>query len=67
MAQVLTFQAAQLTGTTVVADTIAWQHSGGNTFVYINASNGSDTTTGTDMLIELLRNSALTSSNFLHN
>jgi hypothetical protein len=63
----LSFQAAQLSGSTVAKDTIAWKESGGNTFVYVNTSSNSEVVGGTDMMLQLNGNRALTTVDFLHN
>jgi len=49
----LCFQASRFTGGTLSADTIAWQVSGTNTFVYVNSSNAGETPGHAHMEIEL--------------
>jgi Ca2+-binding RTX toxin-like protein len=71
--------AGSLTATSLAADSVGWQVSNGNTFVYVNTSTGSETLNGTtgltDMKIELagvtwvtgLTNvTELTNGNILH-
>ena len=50
----------------VAADSIGWQNSGGNTFVYVNTSTGTESTSATNMKIELQGGVSLSSGNFLH-
>ena len=54
------------TATTIAADSVGWQTSGGNTLVYANTSNRTEALTATNMKIELQGNIALTSANFGH-
>ncbi len=51
-------------GGTLGAGSVGWQTSGGNTFVYVNASSGSQTLAGADMKVELLGSVRLGSSDF---
>jgi hypothetical protein len=53
-------------GTTIAADSIGSQASGGNTLVYVNSSGASEKLTATNMKIELQGSIALTTSNFVH-
>ena len=53
-ATALTFQSAQITAKTMASDTIGWQQSGGNIFLYVNTSNKIESLTSADMKIELL-------------
>ncbi len=55
-----------LSGSSIAADTIGWKTSGGNTFVYVNTSSGSESLTGANMKIELRGSVALTSANIAH-
>ena len=50
----------------LAAHTIGWQVSGGNTFVYVNTSAGSETLSGANMKIELQGIVPLSSGNFAH-
>lgn len=52
--------------TTLAADSLAWQTSGGNTFVYVNTSGASESLTATNMKVELQGSIALTTGNILH-
>ena len=64
----LSFQTAQLAAATnIPVDTIAWQRSGGNTFVYANTSASPEAVGGANMMIELAGSLTLTSANVLHN
>lgn len=54
------------TATSIAADSIGWQTSGGNTFVYVNTSSKSEALTSANMKIELLGTITLTSSDFVH-
>jgi hypothetical protein len=54
------------TGTAIAADSIGFQDSGGNTFVYVNATSASEKLTAASMKIELQGTIALTTSNFAH-
>ncbi|MGD0432151.1 MAG: SdrD B-like domain-containing protein [Acetobacteraceae bacterium] len=62
----LSFQSSQLVGDKVLKDSIAWQQSGKNTFVYVNTSGSTEVTGNTDMMIELNGNLKLTAANFVH-
>lgn len=53
-------------GTTLAADSVGWQTSGGNTFVYVNTSGTSESLTSTNMKIELAGSLRLTSSDIAH-
>lgn len=50
----------------LAADSIGWKSSGGNTFVYVNTSGGTQSLGATDMRIELLGSISLGSGNFVH-
>lgn len=63
----LNFQAAQLVGTSIPADAIAWQQSGANTFIYVNTTAGVLSLKNANMKIELNGGVALTASDVLHN
>ena len=56
--------AGQIRYGTLGAGSVGWQASGGDTFVYVNTSGGSEALTGTDMKMELLGSVKLGSSNF---
>jgi hypothetical protein len=58
--------AGKFKGNTLAAHSVGWQTSGGNTFVYVNASAGAETLTATDMKIGLAGNMTLSSGNLLH-
>ena len=50
----------------LAANSIGWQVSNGNTFLYVNASSVSEKLAAADMKIELLGRVSLTSSDFAH-
>jgi hypothetical protein len=52
--------------TTIAADSVGWQASGGNTYVYANDSNQPVPLGATDVKIELEGNIVLTRANFSH-
>jgi hypothetical protein len=52
--------------TTLAADTIGAQQTGGNTYIYVNTSGQTEALSATDMKIELQGNIGLTTSNILH-
>ena len=52
--------------TSMLGASIAWQVSGGNTFVYVNTGGNSQTLATASMKIELLGSVSLTSSNIVH-
>ena len=54
------------TTTTIAADTIGFQSSGGNTFVYVNTSTSSEKLTAANMKIELQGTVSPIASSFLH-
>ncbi len=54
-----------LTGTTINADSVGWQRSGGNTFVYVNTGSSSASLSAANMEIELQGTIALASKNFV--
>jgi len=54
------------TGTAIAADSIGFQTSGGNTFVYVNATTASEKLTAASMKIELTGTVALTTGAFAH-
>jgi hypothetical protein len=56
----------KLAGTTLTADSVGWQVSSGNTFIYANTGAGTENLTGANMKIELRGSVALTTSNILH-
>jgi len=59
--------AAMAPGTTaVLANSIGWQVSAGETFVYVNTTNATETTATANMKILLAGDVALTASNFIH-
>jgi Peptidase M10 serralysin C terminal len=62
----LTFRSSKLTGSTVASNSIAWQQSGGNTFVYVNNTGSNETTTTANMTIQLNGTLTLTASDFVH-
>jgi len=53
-------------GATLTADTIKWQVSGGNTFIYVNDTSKSEVLSAANMKIELKGNIALSSGNFAY-
>jgi hypothetical protein len=55
-----------IASTTLAADSIGFQASGGNTFVYVNSGAASEKLTATNMKIELQGSIALTTANFVH-
>ena len=52
--------------TTIAADSIGWQESGGNTYIYANTGNYPRILGATNVKIELQGNIALTGANFTH-
>jgi hypothetical protein len=50
----------------LAADSVGWQNSGGNTFVYVNTTAGAVNTSAANMKIELLGGISLSSGNILH-
>ena len=56
--------AGQIRYGTLGAGSVGWQASGGDTFVYVNTSGGSEALTCRDMKMELLGSVKLGSSNF---
>ena len=54
------------TGTAIAADSIGFQASGGNTFVYVNSTTASEKLTAASMKIELTGTIALTTASFTH-
>ena len=54
-----------VTGTTIDADSVGWQQSGGDTFVYVNAGSASASLSTASMGIELQGTIALASKNFV--
>ena len=62
----LTFRSSKLTGNTVASNSIAWQQSGGNTFVYVNNTGSNETTSTANMKIQLNGSLTLTASDFVH-
>jgi len=50
-------------GSSLSANSIGYQLSGGNTFVYVNSSSGTETLASANMKIEILGSHALSSSN----
>jgi hypothetical protein len=52
-------------GGTLAAGSVAWQQSGGNTFVYVNTSGTAEAVGSTDMAIELKGTVALGGANFV--
>jgi hypothetical protein len=61
-----TVQALDPTATKIAAGWIGWQRTGGNTFVYANTSNRTETLASANMKIELQGTIALASANFTH-
>ena len=55
------------TATQVAADSIEWQVSGGNTYVYANTTSKAEAFASATMKIELQGTVALTTANFAHN
>ena len=53
-------------GSTLAADSVGWQTSGGNTYVYVNTSGVSERLTAPNMKIELAGSLRLTSSDIAH-
>ena len=53
-------------GNTLAAQSVGWQTSGGNTFVYVNTSGARENIGATDMKIELQGSVSLSSSDFIH-
>ena len=62
----LTVGALASNATSIGANAIGWQTSGGNTFVYVNTSGNSAALTSASMKIELLGAIPLTSANIAH-
>lgn len=58
--------AGKIGASKVAAHSVAWQASGGNTFVYVNTSGGSESLTAANMKIELQGSVSLSSGNILH-
>jgi Ca2+-binding RTX toxin-like protein len=56
----------RITTSSLAAESVAWQVSGGNTFVYVNTGTGAESLSGADMRIQLRGGISLTSSNILH-
>jgi hypothetical protein len=56
-----------ISGATLAADSIGYETSGGNTYVYANTSGAAEALNKTNMRVELLGNLKLTSANFLYN
>jgi hypothetical protein len=50
----------------LAADTVGWQVSGGNTYIYVNASGSAETLTAPSMKIELAGSLSLGGGNILH-
>jgi hypothetical protein len=50
----------------LAAESIGWQSSSGNTYIYVNTSAGSESISGTNMKIDLAGSVSLSSSNFVH-
>ena len=53
-------------GSTLAADSVGWQTSGGNTYIYVNTSSASERLTAANMKIELAGSVRLTSSDIAH-
>ncbi|MDA8251370.1 MAG: Ig-like domain-containing protein, partial [Rhodospirillales bacterium] len=58
--------AGQLSGTSLQRGAIGWQDSGGNTFVYVNTSNKTESLGSTNMKIELAGSLNLSAGNIRH-
>lgn len=58
--------AGKVQGSNLAAHSVGWQASGGNTFIYVNASGSAERLTATDMKIELAGQVSLNSGNILH-
>ncbi|HEX2944008.1 MAG TPA: NF038122 family metalloprotease [Rhodopila sp.] len=58
--------AGKLKYSKLAAGSIGWQTSGGNTYVYVNTSGGTESLSSTNMKIELAGSLSLNSGNFLH-
>ncbi len=54
------------TASTLAANSLGWQVSGGNTFVYVNTSGAPENLSATDMKIQLNGQVALNTGNVLH-
>ena len=55
-----------ISGATLNAQTVGWQQSGGNTFVYVNTTLSGEVLASTNMAIELRGVVSLSSANILH-
>lgn len=55
-----------ISGTSLNAQSVGWQQSGGNTFIYVDTTTASQTLGATSMAIELQGTPALSSANILH-
>ncbi len=58
--------AGHIFGSLLAADSVGWQTSGGNTFVYVNTSSASEGLSAPSMKIELAGSLRLTSSDIVH-
>lgn len=58
--------AGRMSGSTLGADSVGWQSSGGNTFVYVNTSGASERLTAPSMKIELAGSLRLSSGDIAH-
>ncbi|HBK06647.1 MAG TPA: hypothetical protein DDZ81_12390 [Acetobacteraceae bacterium] len=58
--------AGKIKSTSLAAESVGWQSSGGNTFVYVNTSAGTESTSAANMKIELHGGISLSSGNILH-
>jgi hypothetical protein len=58
--------AGRILGSTLAADSVGWQTSGGNTYVYVNTAGTSERLTAPSMKIELAGSLQLTSSDIAH-
>ena len=56
----------KLKSTKLAADSVGWQNSGGTTFVYVNTTAGTESTSAANMKIELQGGISLSSGNILH-
>jgi hypothetical protein len=61
----LSFLPAQI-GTTLPAHSIGWKQSGGNTFVYVNTTNSTESLGSANMEVQLNANVSLTAANLMH-
>ena len=56
----------KLRSTSIAADSVGWQTSHGNTYVYVNTTGSSESLTAANMKIDLVGSISLTSGNIVH-